>query len=835
MNESVISLKQANYGHSNSHLHHSTLHLPSHFTNLTNHVNSKSSLSTAVGKCQLSTNSSSSSTTTTSPSPSSGTNIVPSSVSTTCNGSNVTVTNLLGTFKSDSLVTTHTSNNNNNNSGNGTLVHSLSKCNNNNLLTNDHLVIGGGGNSVVATTKIHYQNGSHGPVVNGSTISRKDVCSNSATEIVYLDSEGDENMISPPPEDSVDESASCIEVIDHDDDDDDVITVASSRVNNHRPTTTLSPRADRFLNESPSTSVQNSNHKLNVNPMLTSTPTKSPQTNGNTIASSVGGHTLPPLNSSVDSSILDLASGGLFDPSLISRVNLHAAFHDHLPCTKIYRKILPYSSHTSGLTNSTSVLGTVGVGDSLMSIISPLKSTHSSHHNSSHHRPPSNPDHLDYVDTSLQVPSTNCNCSSYSEEREQIKFLQEIILSHFDLIEFQKEQIQKKDRQLLALKQDREALLGRSEKLEKKVKFLSKKLVTFAESKQAVVSISSINGEAGETTSGQSKGSCIQNGTLMNDSNGNQLDSTASNLLKAKKGKLKNSTSSSGSNLVKIDGQPSAKKKRSVSTSFGLDSPTGSPSKKKHRTLSNSVNCKSQTNSNLLSDGIDTSCDSSSSVPSGICGGSSSSNTTTPLPPNGPVTMKRKLPIMKDFLTTDETYEVVQMRDPTYEAACLARRSKLSIQAGVLVRTNCPTNGKVNGSNSVHVSNGKNGSVTTKGKTSNASMSNSNEISCDNNSNSNSVNNNSNSNSNNNNNNTSKNGTSYSNNNFKNINPKVCEVTKTTTTNNVLNVASGIEVPSFRIINIAPSNSSDGAEPLDDEVFLKRHNKLELDERRRKR
>lgn len=822
MNESVISLKQADYGHSNSHLHHSTLHLPSHFTNLTNHVNTKS-LSNTVGKCQLSTNSSS-------PSPSASTNVISGNLSSSVasaspNGSSITVTNLLGTFKSDSLVT-HTP------THGGTLIHSLGKCNNNNLLPSDHMAIGGG-NSVISSSKIHYQNGgSHGPGVNG-TSSSKNLCSNGATEIVYLDSEGDENMISPPPEDNVDESTSCIEVIDHedDDDDDDDITGATSRVTSHRSAATLSPRADRFLTES-STSVQNSSHQLNVNPMLTSTPTKSPAVNGNSIVPSVGDHSLPPLNSSVDSSLLELTTGGLFDPSLISRVNLTAAFHDHLPCTKIYRKILPYSSHSSGLTNSTSVLGSVGVGDSLMSIMSPLKSTHPSHHhhhNTSHHRPPSNPDHLDYVDTSLtQVSSTNCNCSSYSEEREQITFLQEIILSHFDLIEFQKEQIQKKDRQLLALKQDREGLLSRNEKLEKKVKFLSKKLVSFAESKQAVVSVSSVNGDTSSTASGQSKCGSMQNGIINtgDSTSGNEMEngvSTASsNLLKAKKGKIKSNSTLSAS--VKIDGQTPSKKKRSVSTTgpLALDgsSPNVSPSKKKNRTPSTSVNCKSQTSSNLLSDGIDTSCDSSSSIPSGIGGsGSSSSNATTPLPQSGPVPLKRKLPIMKDFLTTDEPYEVVQMRDPTYEAACLARRSKLSIQAGVVVRNNCPSpNGKVNGTNGQGhgLTNGKlasSPSFTGKGKSiavttqmttsltaTTAMSSNSHEPQCD-----------------------------IIPNKSGNITSSMSESTKASSK------MSSIEVPSWRIINILPSTSSDGSEALDDDVFLKRHNKLELDERRRKR
>lgn len=148
---------------------------------------------------------------------------------------------------------------------------------------------------------------------------------------------------------------------------------------------------------------------------------------------------------------------------------------------------------------------------------------------------------------------------------------------------------------------------------------------------------------------------------------------------------------------------------------------------------------------------------------------------------------------MKDFLTTDEPYDVVQMRDPTYEAACLVRRAKLSIQAGVVVRAKCTStsNGKVNLTNG---HSGKNGKPPLPGSQECDKSTNNHGDMLD-----------------------CKNG---------------ANTTKRSPTHDQI---ERIEVPTWRIINFVPSKSSEESEALDDEVFLKRHNKLELDERRRKR
>jgi len=143
-------------------------------------------------------------------------------------------------------------------------------------------------------------------------------------------------------------------------------------------------------------------------------------------------------------------SGGLFDESLLRQVNLAAAFHDHMSCTKLSGEVI------KSISASTSIL--------------PSSSTSSPLHPSTTFLHSSSIDH-------------NCMCPSFSEEREQVVLLQDMLVTHLELIEYQKEQLQKKDRQLFGLKQDRASLLMRIDKMDKRINFLTKKLLAVAESK----------------------------------------------------------------------------------------------------------------------------------------------------------------------------------------------------------------------------------------------------------------------------------------------------------------------------------------------------------------
>lgn len=140
-------------------------------------------------------------------------------------------------------------------------------------------------------------------------------------------------------------------------------------------------------------------------------------------------------------------AGGLFDEALIRKVNLAAAFHDHISCTKLPSEICKAGGSIAMLGYNCSPFD----GQSGM-----FGSPYSS-----------------------------------SEDKEQINMLKEMILVHLDLIQHQQEQLLKKDRQLQGLKQDREAMCCRLEKTEKRVAVLTKKLITANEvaitAKQAAV------------------------------------------------------------------------------------------------------------------------------------------------------------------------------------------------------------------------------------------------------------------------------------------------------------------------------------------------------------
>ena len=94
-------------------------------------------------------------------------------------------------------------------------------------------------------------------------------------------------------------------------------------------------------------------------------------------------------------------AGGLFDEALIRQVNLAAAFHDHISCTK-----LPSELSKAG--------GLFGFGGSPMDGCGLFGSPYSSN----------------------------------NEDKEQINMLKEMILVQLDLIQHQQEQLLKKDRQL---------------------------------------------------------------------------------------------------------------------------------------------------------------------------------------------------------------------------------------------------------------------------------------------------------------------------------------------------------------------------------------------------
>lgn len=147
-------------------------------------------------------------------------------------------------------------------------------------------------------------------------------------------------------------------------------------------------------------------------------------------------------------------AGGLFDESNVRRVNLTAAFHDHLSCTK--------------LSASRLLLKT-----------SPADGSRGRHH---HHQE---------------------GRQRVEEEKKQNERLKDLLLIHLDLMQHQQEQLLKKDRQLQGLKQDREALCTRLQKMEKRISFLTRKLLSVADKQQQQQQQTPVS----TTTSGGGEGS----------------------------------------------------------------------------------------------------------------------------------------------------------------------------------------------------------------------------------------------------------------------------------------------------------------------------------------
>ncbi|XP_054156523.1 rhoGEF domain-containing protein gxcI-like [Oppia nitens] len=183
--------------------------------------------------------------------------------------------------------------------------------------------------------------------------------------------------------------------------------------------------------------------------------------------------------------------------AMVHQVNLAAAFHDHISCTKISQQSITNSICAALQTSSSSTITVIAddphqPNTRTMSPMSGqlaigLESVES--------------DHMYATDNKSLVESANgllrgvggnsLMANSLTSERNQISRLTEMILGQLDLIQHQQEQLLKKDRQLQGLKQDREALCLRLEKMEKKIAILMAKVAN--NNKTTSISSSSSN------------------------------------------------------------------------------------------------------------------------------------------------------------------------------------------------------------------------------------------------------------------------------------------------------------------------------------------------------
>ena len=158
------------------------------------------------------------------------------------------------------------------------------------------------------------------------------------------------------------------------------------------------------------------------------------------------------------------------EQNMVRQVNLAAAFHDHISCTKLPEGIC-------GLEHDNSV-----------------DANHV--HQSSQGFTQS--DHIYATEKSLHSNDSNqINISTFEitemSDQNQIQRLKDMILVQLDLIQHQQEQLLKKDRQLQGLKQDREALCLRLEKMEKRIAVLTSKLAISFNSNTNTATSSSTN------------------------------------------------------------------------------------------------------------------------------------------------------------------------------------------------------------------------------------------------------------------------------------------------------------------------------------------------------
>lgn len=416
-------------------------------------------------------------------------------------------------------------------------------------------------------------------------------------------------------------------------------------------------------------------------------------------------------------------SGGLFDESNIRRVDLSAAFHDHLSLTKLNRELR--QSH------------------SLSSSAFPFHA-------------------VAHLDNSSNLSSASF-ASSGNNDKEQVDFLQDMVVTQLDLIDYQKEQLQKKDRQLLGLKQEREKLMSQLERIEKRCNSLNKKLSLY-ENNGAKTTDHSIGPKSTTTTSPSvdsehpvpvsdqllhPNSSC----TVFQNQGPEQQTSDVTVDLKFKdQGVQVNPDMIRRSRANPNSSSSSSKKKKLPQNSVGTQQSAAAitqrgvsiddsipvhqqPAKKKQRSSSIPIR---------IMDDMDSAGESCESM--------------SPVSPAEGITIL----LPKDFLSTTEEYEVVNMRELDVP--------RLKKQIDVLT-PDCDT--------------GTSGSRTPK--LSLSSLENS---------------------------------------------PFFTE----NGINRLKKTDEQIEVPSFRILTFSPLAPRDqDDEMLDDETFNRRHAKLEIDERRRKR
>lgn len=217
-------------------------------------------------------------------------------------------------------------------------------------------------------------------------------------------------------------------------------------------------------------------------------------------------------------------AGGLFDASLVRQVNLAAAFHDHVSYTKIGSEIIKTGGVLSGFNGAP---------------------------------------------TSKKVQAIQeTEVNSHQGNKQQVFKLKAMILTHLDLIQHQQEMLLKKDRQLQGLKQDRESLLSRLEKMEKKMSIMSKKIISLTElSKNPEKTEPQFKSKVCETTksSGSSSVSSSSSSPIFSDYFSSE---SASNALFIKLTKDPNSREqeddyeSSDMMVIKSDGQLSSPAKK---------------------------------------------------------------------------------------------------------------------------------------------------------------------------------------------------------------------------------------------------------------------------------
>ncbi|CAG2112989.1 unnamed protein product [Medioppia subpectinata] len=172
---------------------------------------------------------------------------------------------------------------------------------------------------------------------------------------------------------------------------------------------------------------------------------------------------------------------------MVRQVNLAAAFHDHISCTKASQQSMSAGICAALQTTSSSSDGShrTAIGPMAAELVTGVafeSSVESDHMYATDNKMLNNDSgggggSLSVIANGLSVRmASGLLGGGVSAERNQISRLTEMILGQLDLIQHQQEQLLKKDRQLQGLKQDREALCMRLEKMEKKIADLMAKV-----------------------------------------------------------------------------------------------------------------------------------------------------------------------------------------------------------------------------------------------------------------------------------------------------------------------------------------------------------------------